>query len=775
MVRVVKTKVEIEGRVHEETVVVDREEPKAWEEGREFNLVGKPVNRVDGRARVTGAARYTYDIQPPGLIHAGVLRSPHPHARIVRIDISEAEKLPGVRAILTKDNAPDIGWYAGASKLFDSVLRFVGEEVAAVAADDMDTVRDALKLIKVEYEVLPFVVDLEEARRPGAPQIHPDGNVLKEDDGQEGELYTRGDLEKGFKSADVVVEATFRTPTALHNSFETHGAVATWEDDELRIWESTQYIFGVRSRVAGALKMPLSKVHVISEYMGGGFGSKGGTLKQTVIAALLARAAGRPVKLMLDRREENLGAGNRGETIQRLKLGAKKDGTLVALDLEVLYGTGAYGAWSGPVAGPAKELYDCPNVRTHVVGVRTNLGTHAAFRAPGFVEGTFALESAVDELCEKLGMDSLKFRRKNHADKDPTSGQEYTSKHLLACYDKALELMGERESPNDNQSKTKRGVGMASQTWSGGGGPPAHAVVRINPDGTIEVLCGTQDIGTGTKTALCQIAAEELGVPIDSVRFRLGDTQKGPYAPASWGSITVPSVGPAVRAAAEDAKNQLLEIASAFMEVPAKRLALADGEVTIEGRAESRRSIQDILKEIGDYMIMGKGFRGPNPSNPLRTWGAQVAEVEVNTETGEVRLVRVAAVHDVGRVINPKGLSSQFYGGILQGMGFGLTEERVVDGRDGMVLNPNLQDYKIPSIADTPEMIVQGLDVPDTTANHVGSKGAGEPPIIPTPAAIANAVYDAVRVRVRELPITPRRLLEALAEKNGVEQEGNDE
>ncbi|MFL5732699.1 MAG: xanthine dehydrogenase family protein molybdopterin-binding subunit [Chloroflexia bacterium] len=772
MVKVVKTRVEIEGQVHEETVVVDRDEPEAWEPGREFAVVGKPLGRVDGRERVTGAARYTYDVHPPGMLYAAVLRCPHPHARLLSVDTSDAEKLFGVRAVLSRNNAPPIRWYSGASKLFDDELRFAGEEVAAVAADDLHTARQALKLIKAEYQTLPFVLDMEAAITPGAPIIHPEGNILKGDRDEEGELYSRGDVLKGFKSADVTVERTYRTPTALHNSLEPHGAVAMWEGEELTVWESTQGIFSVRGRVAHALDMPESKVRVISEYMGGGFGSKGGALKQTIIAALLAKAARRPVQLMLDRREENLLTGNRGATIQKLKIGAKSDGTLVAIDHEVLYCLGAYGTWTNEVAGPSKELYRCPNVRTNTVGVRVNLGTHAAFRAPGFVEGMFALESAVDELAETLGMDPLEFRRKNHAPKDQVTGNDYTIKPLLECYDKALELMGlDPKSPLPEKCSLptngpwRRGIGMAGQLWGGGGGPPAHALVRLNPDGTVEVICGMQDIGTGTKTALSQIAAEELGVPIESVRFRLGDTQKGLYAPESMGSLTIPSIGPAVRMAAADAREQLLQIASHFLESPAHRLSISNGEITIEGRKESAHSIADLLSEIGNYMVSGKGFRGPNPPQPLRTWGAQIAEVEVNVDTGQVRVLRIAAVHDVGRVVNPKGLSSQFHGGILQGLGFGLTEERIV-GPDGIVLNPNLQDYKIPTAADIPQMLVQAINRPDTEANHIGSKGAGEPPIIPAAAAIANAIHNATGIHLTQLPATRRRILEALEDRN---------
>ncbi|HEX8231437.1 MAG TPA: xanthine dehydrogenase family protein molybdopterin-binding subunit [Chloroflexia bacterium] len=766
MTRVVKTKIEIEGRVHEETVVMEREEPEAWEAGREFTQVGKSANRVDGRERVTGAARYTYDVHPAGLLYAAVLRCPHPHARIVSLDTTAAESLPGVRAVLSKHNAPDISWYAGASKLFDEELRFAGEEVAVVAADDLDTARDALKLIKVEYEVLPAALDVDEASSPDAPVIHPKGNVLLDDDGNRGETYTRGNIEKGFKSADVVVEGTYTTPTALHNSFETHGCVASWEGDEITIWESTQYIFGVRGRVASALKLPVSSVRVISEYMGGGFGSKGQTLKHSVIAPLLSRMTGRPIKYMLDRHEENLLSGNRGETVQKLRVGATKKGKLVAIELETLCNIGAYGTWAASVAGPAQELYTCANVRTYTLGVRTNLGSHAAFRAPGHVEGTFALESAIDELCRQLSMDPVEFRKKNYAESDQVSGKAYSSKYLLESYEMASRLHAEAGAPsleNLPAGNWKVGTGMGSQVWSGGGGPPAHALVRLNSDGTIEVICGTQDIGTGIKTALSQVAAEELGVPLESVRFRLGDTQKGPFGPASWGSITVPSVGPAVRVAAEDAKQQLLDIASYFFEVPAKRLQIKDGYVTVEGREEGRRSIGDVLSEVGDYMIVGKGFRGPNPVEPLRTWGAQIADVAVDLDTGRVRVLRVVAVHDVGRVLNPKGLASQFYGGILQGIGLTLMEDRVVDERTGLVVNANLQDYKVPTMPDAPEMIVRAVDIPDTAANHIGSKGAGEPPIIPTPAAIANAIYDAVGVRVRDLPVTPKRLLDTLA------------
>ncbi len=768
MVRVVRSRVEVEGRVHEETVIVEGEEPQPWEENAPLRTVGQATPRVDGRERVSGTARYTYDVQLPGMIYAAVLRSPHPHARITRIDTGAAQALPGVRAVLTHENAPPINWYGKASKLFDPTLRHVGEEVAAVAADSLDIARAALALIVVEYETLPYVLDPEAAMQPDAPQVHPDGNVLM-DDGAPGDRYSRGDLAHGLKDADVVVEGTWRTSAQMHNSLETHGAVAAWEGDNLTVYESTQYLYGVRSRVAGALGIPQNKVHVIENYMGGGFGSKLGTRKQTVIAALLARAAGRPVHLMLDRREENLVTGHRSPSIQRIKIGARRDGTLTAIQLDGICQIGAYGAWAPALAGPFKELYACPNVQTSVIGVRTNTDSMVAFRAPGYVEGTVGLEGALDELAKQLGMDPLELRLKNYSETNPTGGPDYTSKHLRTCYERGAAMFdwaGRRAQTAADRtanpgSHLRRGVGLASQVWGGGGGPPTQALVRLNSDGTVDVYSGTQDIGTGTRTVMAQIAAEALGFALDQVRMHLGDTVSSPYATLSGGSSTVPSVGPAVRMAAEEARQQLLQIAATFMDTSSDKLDIRDGYVVRQNDPDRKMALQDVFDEMGDYQIIGKGFRGPNPNAPINTWGAQFCEVEVDTITGRVRVVRVVAVHDIGRAINPLTLRSQFEGGILQGLGLALTEERIIDPQTGIPLNPDLEGYKLPTIADLPQIDVAWIGTPDTAANHIGAKGAGEPPIIPTAAAIANAVADSLGTRLYTLPLTPARVLTA--------------
>jgi xanthine dehydrogenase YagR molybdenum-binding subunit len=771
MVRVVRTKVEIEGRTYEETVVVEGEEPQPWQQD-ELHYVGRETVRIDGVERVTGAARYSADIQLPGMLYAAVARCPYAHARIRSIDVSAAEALPGVRYILTHQNAPPIPWHSRVSRIFDTELRHEGEEVAAVAADDSEPAARAVRLITVDYEPLPFVIDPEAALGPDAPQVHPEGNVLKDDDGQPGETYTRGDLDQGFRAADVVVEGRYTTPAQMHNALETHGGVAAWDGATLTVYESTQAIYDVRDRLARALGLRRSQVRVIKNYMGGGFGAKFGGYKPTVIAALLARATGRPVHLMLDRRAENLVAGNRAPTIQYIKLGARKDGTLTALDLRIISQLGAYGGWTPAIAGPAKEMYEIPNLRTQTFGVRTNTGTHDSFRAPGYVEGTAALDGAMDDLARKLNMDPLALRRKNYTRKDPPTGQDYTAKHLDECYTRGAAMFGwddlrrqlaAQRAAGGPPPTVRRGIGMASQTWGGGGGPPAQAHFRINGDGSVDVYCGTQDLGTGTRTVLAQIAADALGFPLEQIRVHLGDTEVGPYGPGSGGSATVASAGPAMRMAAAEARKQLLEIASAFMDTSPDKLELRESNIVRTNNPKESMAIKDVLDQIGDYQITGKGFRGANPTQPIRTWGAQFAEVLVDTVTGRVQVVRMVGVYDTGRVINPLTYRNQIHGGIVQGLGLALTEERILDSPTGKSLNPNLEDYKLPTIADIPVIDVDWIGEADLAANHVGAKGIGEPPIIPTPAAIANAVADALGVRVFDLPITPERVLTALA------------
>jgi len=751
-----------EGEEVQYTVVEGAQLPP-WGQGAPLRVVGKPHPRVEGEVKVTGRARYTYDVRLPGQLYARVLRSPHPHARVVRVDTARAEALPGVHAVLSVENAPDIDWYQE-SKLFDRTVRFVGDEVAAVAAESEEIAEDALRLIAVEYELLPVVGDMAAALRPGAPALHPGGNIAGEP-----KVYTRGDVEAGLRAADVVIEHTYTTQTALHNAFEPHGSTAVWEGDELTLYCSTQSVWTVREELAKKLGVPANHVRVIKEHMGGGFGAKQIAWKPDALAALLARAAGRPVQLMHDRSAENLAAGNRNATRQTLRLGARRDGTLTGIDARIQQEVGAYmtGGEASDVSGAYQTLYRCENVRTEQTGVYTNAGPAVAFRAPGHVEAAFALEQAMDELARALGVDPIALRERNYADTNQQNGKPYTlPDSLRRCYAAVAEAFGwaryQRPAPDGPR---RRGVGFAAHDWPAGSGhPPGYASIQLNGDGSAEVITATQDIGTGTRTGLLMVAAEELGLPTDRVILRLGDTARGPYSPASAGSATQATLGPAIREAAIEVKRQLCQAAAPILEEEPERLVVRDGMVCVAGQPGTGVSIAEVAQRIAPHMIQGQGARGPNPEDKaIRTVGAQCVEVEVDTETGEVTVLRVAAAHDVGRIINPTMVESQLIGGVTQGIGYALTEERVVDAARGLVLNANLEEYHIPTVADIPPITLAPLDLPDVEANATGAKGVGEPPLIPTAPAIANAVFDAVGVRVCDGPLSRRHMLEALA------------
>ena len=756
MPRIVRTRVEFEGEVTDELSLIEGRDVASWTAAHDFTAVGKPATRLDGIAKVTGRARYTQDLAFPGMLHARILRSPYPRARVRRIDASRALALPGVRGVLHRFNAPKTP-YRGDDTIFREEVRFVGEDVAAVAADTAGIADQALRLIEVDYEILPFVVDLEEAIADGAPRLEEKGNVS--DSGK----HDRGDAKRAFKESSVVVEQTYRTSTQLHNCLETHGAVALWDGDRLTVHESTQHVFGVRAGLRQALNLPFSKIRVICDYMGGGFGSKGGVGKYTIIASLFARQLGLPVRCVFTRNEENTAAGNRSATLQWVRIGWK-DGRIHALEHHSWSNSGQ-GKWIANPTGPTNTLYDVANLTTRSHRVVTNAGALSAFRAPGYVEGTFALEQAIDELAAKVGVDPLEIRRRHaHATKDPMTGKKYTAKRLLDCYTiGAREIGWSKRRPEGTRGSgphKRRGMGMASQIWGGGGGPPAYATVHLNPDGTAILRTGTQDIGTGTRTIMAQICAEELGLAVDAIRVELGDTD-APYGPISAGSLTVASVGPAVRLAAADARRQLLGTAAQMLEVRAAELRIEAGHIVSRG---ARMPIKEIFDKLQNYTVIGKGSRFPNPADTsLKTFGAHFATVEVDTRTGEIEPLHIVAVHDIGRIVNPLLARSQVEGGVLQAIGFALFEARALDLPTGRVLTTDLENYRMPTVRDVPKITARFVERPDRTANNLGSKGLGEPPIIPTAAAIANAVANAIGVHVRTAPLTRARVLEALA------------
>jgi xanthine dehydrogenase YagR molybdenum-binding subunit len=744
--RLIRTEKEVEGNYTEQWIVVDEDPVPQWPAGP-LEIVGRPLERVDGRERARGEAVYTADVQLPGMLHTAVLRSPHANARVTKLDLSRALEAPGVRAALSPDDLDVLTREPG----------YPGAAVAAIAADTLDQAEAARELVDVEWEVLQPLIDPEEAVEKGSLIDEP-------------ERYERGDVEKGLAEADIVVEAEYRTQTVLHNSMETHQSVCQWEGDVLNLYTSTQFIWGVREETAEKLGIPQDNVRVICNYMGGGFGAKNHPGEYTFIAAELAKRTGRPVRCALTRKEENLASGNRHATVQRLRAGAKADGTLTALtgDFVMAVGFRGFKSWT---AGPMKMLYACPNVSTVEYGAKLNTGPNAAFRAPGFVEGTFGLECLLDEVAAKLEMDPLEVRRLNHADSDVMEERPFSSKNLMECYARAEPHWAKREEVRArSEGPWRHGIGMASQIWFGAGGPPSYAWVRVGSDGRAVVVTAMQDIGTGTRTAMAQIAAEELGLPVDRVQVSLGDSARGPYAAISAGSSTTPSMGPAVRAAAHDAARQIIEIAAQRYHLEERVLSLKNGNVvSTDGGSWP---VEDVTGLLEDAQILGKGARGPNPTGMrVLTFGVQVAEVAVDVETGEVRVDKIAAIHDVGRVINPLGASSQVEGGIIQGLGHTFSENRLLDPNTGAVLNQTLDAYKMPTIADVPELVTELVDVPDEHLTNLGAKGLGEPPIIPTSAAIANAIRDATGADIRELPITREEMLRALAEAKEKEKQ----
>jgi xanthine dehydrogenase YagR molybdenum-binding subunit len=569
-----------------------------------------------------------------------------------------------------------------------------------------------------------------------------------------------------------VVEGEYRTQVVLHSSLETHQSVVQWLGDTLEVYISTQYIWGVRSEISEALGIPGDKIRVVCQFMGGGFGAKNSADEHTFIAIELAKRTNRPVRCALTRREENLASGNRNATIQRLTIGAKADGTLTALGGEYVNAVG-WDGWSSPTEGPMQQLYSCPNVKTTTYAAKINQPPMKAFRAPGFVEGTFGLESLMDVLAAKLGMDPLELRRKNYADSDPSGEKPFSSKNLMECYRRAEPHWERRHEVRARSTETvKRGVGMASQVWYGGGGPPSYAWIRVGSDGRATVVTAMQDIGTGSKTAMAQIAADELGIPLEHVTVTIGDSARGPFASISAGSSTIPSMGPAVRAAAADAKRQIIEIAAQRFDLEERVLDIERGNV-VSADGNLSTPLEQVVGLLENAQILGKGARGPNPTGmTVLTFGVQVAEVAVDVETGEVWVDRIAAIHDVGRVINPLGAQSQVEGGIIQGVGHTLSEHRLHDPRTGQILNTGLDGYKLPTIADVPEIVCELIDQPDEHLTNLGSKGLGEPPIIPTAAAIANAIRDATGAEVHELPISREEMLRALKHAKEREKHG---
>jgi xanthine dehydrogenase YagR molybdenum-binding subunit len=737
-------------------------------------VVGQPVPKVDGYERVSGTAVYPADIVLPGMLHGALLRCPHAHAMVTAVDVSEAEGMPGVRGVLSAFTPDDPATRAHSeyirTQLFDSHCRFEGEAVAAVVADTPYQARDALRAIRVEYDVRPHLSDERQALEPNAHQVHDDGN-------QSGspQQYERGDVEAGFAEADVVLEEEYRTETQMHAPMEPHGCVASWDGDSLTVWESTQGVYNIQPAVAAALGMPLSRVRVVGHYMGGGFGSKLQAGKYTILAALFAKKTARPVKITLSREETFLATGNRPPANMRIKAGIKRDGTLTALEYVATATGGAYGN-GGPsaLAWLTQNCYTCPNVRTELQGFYTNAGPSRPMRGPGHPQNTWSLEQMLDALAAAIDMDPIDLRLKNIPTVSQTiaGNPPYTSTGFAECLTEGASTFQWREKREEiraagTDSHIRRGVGVSGGSWAaGGGGPPSTSIITLYSDGSVVLNMGASDIGCGTKTVMAMIVAEELGVDPNDVRIEHADTGTTQFASASGGSKTIPTESPAVRAAALEVKRQLFEIAAEEMEVDASTLSLQDGAIVSSESPSEPREFSSITGLRRRRTLTGIGYRGPNPADKaINPWCAQFCEVEVNMKTGAIKILRFLAAHDSGRVMNALTYRNQVFGGIAMGIALGKTERRVLDGvQTGKMLNRNSLDYGVPTVLDVAdEFECVPIDPGDTEANTVGCKGIGEPATIPTAAAFANAVYDATGVRVTGAPINRVNLLNALA------------
>lgn len=745
------------------------DEPKPW---KETKIVGQRMARVDAYERVSGSATYTYDVMLPGMLYAAVLRCPHAHAIVKSVDTSAAEKMPGVHAIMTKDSAgADIPWYGSGSnpqsRLFDPHCRYAGDEVAAVAADNPWQAWDAVRAIKVEYEVLPFVLDEAKALEPTAPKLYENGNAAGNPS-----VYNRGDVDKGFAEADAIVEGTYNVAPNVHVPLETHGDVAKWDGNKLILWDSTQGVYRVMMDVARTLGLPFNNVQVICKYMGGAFGSKLEVWKQAIIAALLAKRTARPVKLMLTREESLHCVGYRPGSNMWIRIGVKKDGTITAIDYKNVASPGGYAGGAG-TAFQTADLYSCDNVRYEEKFSYTNMSKSAAMRAPGFPQGSWSLEQAMDDAARAIGMDPVEFRLKNAPAISQLDQQRrpYTYAGLAESLRAGAKAFGwdEAKKKKKGDGHIKRGVGMAASVWAvGGGGPPSTVIARMFVDGGVTVRTGAMDIGTGTKTILAMVVAEELGIPVDRVRIENADTANTPYASPSGGSKTLPTEGPAARMAAVELKRSLFAFAAEQLGVPADEIDFIDNELVHRADPAKKMALGQVMQRSGILDVVGVGYRGQNPSDKIiRTWSAQFAEVEVNTLTGKVNVTRLLGAHESGRVINRLTYDNQSFGGMTQGLAFGMTEGRIMDaGQTGTMVNKNWLDYKIPTSKEIPlEFVTVPVEGDVELCNNLGSKGLGEPPVIPTAAAIANAIYDATGVRPTKTPVTPVEMIRLLSQK----------
>ena len=755
----------------------------------EYRVIGTSVERVDGPEMLTGQALYGPDMKLPNMLWGKILRSPIPHGKVLRVDVEKAKKHPGVKAVICARDVPArrYGYAIEDEYIFaiDKVV-YVGQPVAAVAAVDEETAEEALSLIDVDYDELPAVFDAEEAIRDGAPLVHevdkynarsvylaswhpvPGTNIIHQASNQ------RGDVEAALKKADYVFEDTFRASQIHHSYMEPHATLVAVLGGTITVWTCSQEVFELRTVMAGLFGVPESKMRVICTKVGGGFGGKIEPRLEPITIAL-AMKSGKPVKIVMTRTDEFTAAAGSTPALVKLKTGVMKDGTLVARDISFLWNTGAHAEGLAPSNRAMKDgigPYRIPDIRVTSTLVYTNRIRGTQLRGLGVPEGAWAIESQMDMIAERLGMDSLELRLKNILREGDINaiGDAVQSIGLRECLEKvAAEIGWGKPKP----SKVGRGLAVIAKS------PTTHssisgAHVQFNEDGSAQVLVGASEIGQGMCVVLSQIAAEALGIPVGSVGITCADTGATPYDRGTFSSRVTFYTGMAVKKAAEDAKKQLLEMASKMAEIPESDLAVENQCVVSMKQPQFSLPYRKVLEQAHnrEKPILGRGWyggKGDYPSLPHKAQGkeyvpgwkyaAQAVEVEIDEETGMIKAKRIASAHDVGTALNPLSVRGQITGGVVMGLGYALHER--LQFEDGRVINPSFMDYKLPSAEQIPEIVSIPVEVPLPEGPY-GAKGIGELAVVGIAPAIGNAIYDALKVRIKELPLFPERVLAAI-------------
>lgn len=716
-----------------------------------MKIIGQAMHRTDGRLKVTGGATYSAEHIVPGLAQAVMVQSTIPSGRIVEIDDLAASAMPGVLLVMTHLNAPRT------TLLQDDRVEYNGQPVAVVVADTLEHAQDAARQLRLRYAAKPAVLSFRQAkahlRKPASQSADS----------------SRGSVADGMRRSVATIDAVYTTPLESHKPMEPHATIAAWDGDALTLYDSTQSIAGVRKAAAKAFGIAVDKVKVVCPFVGGGFGGKGTAWSHVMLAAMASKLAGRPVKLALERTQMAGPVGARPMTEQHIRMGAAADGRLTAVIHDTISSTSFIDDFPELCTGLTRRLYNADSVQTTQRMATLNLGPPTFMRAPGEATGSFALESALDELAYALQLDPIQLRLQNYAERDPEKGLPWSSKSLRECYRVGAERFGwarrTAEPGSMRDGRTLVGWGMATATYPAYRSP-AKASATIRADGTALVRSGTHDLGTGTYTVMAQIAAEALGMPLSTVIFELGCTDL-PDAPISGGSQTVASVGPAVYAAAKAAREKLIAMAVGDASSPLHGLdtdaVTADNGWLMERNSTDRReSMVAVIARHGGVDVHAESSAAPGDEKQtysMHSFGAVFVEVHVDPDLGTIRVPRVVGAYGVGKLMNKKTGHSQLMGGIVWGLGMGLMEKTEIDWRTGRPLNANLADYHVPVNADIGEIDVTVVDEDDPHVNVLGAKGIGEIGIVGVAAALANAVYHATGKRIRDLPITLDKLM----------------